>query len=150
MSYDSRPDTYEHIEAVRGLMLNCAVRLMRRAHEHDASKLVEPELSMFNEFRQKLDEAEHDSPEYRQHLVEMGDALQHHYRANRHHPEYFTEGVAGMNLLDLLEMLCDWIAAAGRKGDSPAAYILSGGRERFGYGDEIQRLLLNTLDAVRP
>lgn len=146
MSYDSRPDTYEHIGEVRRLLLDAAGDLLRRAHEHDQSKLVDPELSMFNIYRPKLDEVEHDSPEYHEHLAKMGEALQHHYEHNSHHPEHYENGVQGMTLLDLLEMLCDWIAASGRKGDPLEPYITDGARKRFGYGDEIERLLLNTLN----
>lgn len=146
--YDSRPDTYEHIREVRGRLARCAVALIERAHEHDRSKLVEPELSMFNTYRRKLDEVEHGSPEYKEHLREMGKALEHHYQENRHHPEHFEDGIHGMNLLDLLELLCDWLAASERQGNELEPYIRDGARERFGYGDEIERLLLNTIPAI--
>lgn len=148
-AYDSRPETHEHIAQVRGLLMGVAHDLEMRAHVHDRSKLEDPELSMFDVYRIKLDEVEHDSPEYRQHLKEMGEALEHHYRENRHHPEHFENGIEGMNLIDLIEMLCDWLAASRRQGDDPEPYITGGGRERFGYGDEIERLLLNTIPAAQ-
>lgn len=147
---DSRPDTWQHIHDVQRLLLGVAGELAQRALEHDQSKLREPELSMFDTFRSKLDDVEHESPEYRRQLEQMGEALQHHYRANRHHPEHFEEGIHGMNLLDLIELVCDWIAASGRKGDDPRPYIRGAARERFGYGDEIERLLLNTVDLLLP
>ena len=33
---------------------------------------------------------------------------------NRHHPEYYEDGIAGMTLVDLEEMLSDWEAASHR------------------------------------
>ena len=42
MSYDSRPETYEHIARVRLLMLKLAFDLIERAHVHDSSKLFDP------------------------------------------------------------------------------------------------------------
>lgn len=148
MSYDSRPDTYEHIAEVRYRLNRVIRQLLTRAHVHDRSKLEEPELSMFNVYRQKLDEVEHDSPEYRRQLADMGEALRHHYAHNSHHPEHYPDGIAGMDLLDLIEMLCDWLAAAARKGDDVVPYIKGGAQERFGYGEEIKRLLLNTVRSL--
>lgn len=152
MSEDSRPDTWRHIWQVQGLLYGAAMELLRRAHEHDQSKLVEPELTGFDYWRRKLDEVEHDSPEYKAHLKEMDELLAHHYEHNRHHPEHFDNGIHGMNLIDLLEMLCDWLAAARRQEDVPlnsvADYIRGGARERFGYGDEIEGLLLATLPYI--
>lgn len=150
---DSRPDTFAHIVAVQGRLFMAVQDLLVRAHLHDASKLVEPELSMFNVYRRKLDEVDHDSAEYRQHLKDMGDALQHHYQVNRHHPEHFgEEGYLGMTLLDLVEMVCDWAAASARQApDDPQAaleaWISGAAKERFGYSAELARILLNTAQA---
>jgi hypothetical protein len=79
--YDSRPDTYEHIAEVRGRLLNVAVMLIRRAHDHDASKLAEPELSVFNEYTPKLKDSTYGSDEYKSFLEGMGEGLRHHYAA---------------------------------------------------------------------
>lgn len=148
MSYDSRPETYEHIAEVRALLLRAAMELMERAHEHDRSKLVEPELSAFDEFTPKLRETTYGSEEYEGYRRSMGVALQHHYAENRHHPEHFADGIRAMNLLDVLEMLCDWIAASRRHQDGDVRRSIEINRERFGYGDEIETLLLNTLEEL--
>ena len=44
----------------------------------------------------------------------MGPALQHHYEDNCHHPEHYRNGIHDMNMVDLIEMLCDWRAAIKR------------------------------------
>lgn len=144
MSYDSRPDTYAHIAEVRGRLLNVAVMLIRRAHEHDASKLVSPEVEVFDEFTPKLKGSTYGSDEYREFLAGMGEGLRHHYAHNRHHPEHHAEGVAGMNLLDVIEMLADWKAATLRHADGSLRNSIEVNAERFDYGDEFKRLLLNT------
>lgn len=143
-TYDSRPDTYAHIAEVRGRLLNIAVMLIRRAHEHDASKLVSPEVEVFDEFTPKLRDSTYGSGEYRAFLVGMGDGLAHHYAHNRHHPEHFEDGIASMNLLDVIEMLADWKAATLRHANGSLARSIAQNAERFGYGREFQRLLTNT------
>lgn len=149
--YDSRPDTYEHIARVRLLMLRFAFDLIERAHAHDASKLVDPERATFDEFTPKLKDTVYGSDEYRGFLRDMQPALEHHYAHNRHHPEHHEEGVDGMNLADVVEMLCDWTAASERTKDGDVRQsILNTNKERFGLSDQLARLLLNTLDDVLP
>ena len=139
--YDSRPDTHEHIGAVRGLLLDACIELLGRSHRHDRSKLVEPELSIFNEFTPKLRDSTYGSDEYKQFLVQMGEGLKHHYAHNAHHPEHWKDGIHGMTLVDLLEMLVDWKAATMRHADGDLDRSITINRERFGYGDEIEGLL---------
>ena len=147
-NYDSRPATYEHIAAVRTLMLRAALELIRRAHEHDASKLVSPEVEVFDRVTPLLKTLVYDSPEYRASLEDMGPALAHHYAANQHHPEYWPNGIADMSLVDLIEMTCDWMAAAGRTKDGDVLKsIRSINAARFGYapGGELATALENTV-----
>lgn len=53
-------------------------------------------------------------------------------------------GVAGMSLLDLIEMLCDWKAATERHNDGSIARSLKINRERFNISDQLQSILENT------
>lgn len=146
--YDSRVDTHEHIAQVRGLVLGAAHDLTKRAHVHDASKLAEPELSVFNEYTPKLRDSTYGSDEYKRFLEGMGEGLRHHYEANDHHPEHFEDGIAAMSLIQLTEMLCDWIAATRRHADGDIRRSIEQNAERFGYGDEIKRLLLNSVEPL--
>lgn len=157
--YDSRPDTYEHIGKVRGYLTLAIANLLDRANAHDASKLVDPEREAFDRMTPKLAGLTYGTDEYRASLVELGVALEHHYAHNNHHPEHHTEGVAGMTLLDLIEMLVDWKAASermrkpmpaapGRKEapqyDSDFSRSIALNQERFGYTDEMRAILMNT------
>jgi hypothetical protein len=147
-AYDSRPDTLEHIGHVRRLIEQAINNLARRAATHDASKLAEPELSVFDRVTPQLRELTYGSDEYRASLAAMGPALDHHYAANDHHPEHFQGGIADMHLMQLVEMLCDWKAATLRHADGDLRRSIEQNAERFGYGDEMKRLLLNTADAL--
>lgn len=147
-TYDSRLDTHEHIGQVRSLVLGVAADLTKRAHVHDRSKLESPEVEVFDEFTPKLRDSTYGSEEYKEFLVGMGEGLQHHYAVNDHHPEHFGEGIAEMNLLQVTEMLCDWIAATRRHADGDIRRSIDQNAERFGYGEDIRRLLHNTVDAI--
>ena len=143
---DQRPATYEHIQVVQK-MLNLAVgELLTRSEDHDQSKLHSPEREMFDEFTERLAGTTYGSPEYKASLDAMkadGGPLNHHYAHNRHHPEHFENGIEGMNLIDLLEMVCDWKAAGMRHGGDLLKSIELN-QERFGYSDEVKAILLNT------
>ena len=143
--YDSRPDTIEHISHVQVLLGRVIGDLSRRAAEHDASKLREPEKAVFDEYTPKLRDSTYGSEEYKRFLEGMGEGLRHHYAVNDHHPEHFEGGIGEMNLLQLTEMLCDWLAATKRHADGDIRRSIEQNAERFGYGEEIRRLLLNTL-----
>lgn len=143
-TYDSKLDTLKHIGKVAGWIGIVVAKLESRALAHDASKLREPEKSTFDEFTPRLAGLTYGSDEYRACLDAMRPALLHHYAENRHHPEHFIEGVGGMTLLDILEMLCDWKAASERHADGDIAESLRINRERFGIGDQLARVLENT------
>ncbi len=148
--YDSRPDTREHIATVRRFLGRMVDDLTRRQHEHDASKLVSPEVEAFDEFTPKLKGSTYGSEEYKDFLAAMGPALAHHYAHNSHHPEHFPDGIKGMSLLDVLEMLCDWKAATLRHADGDIRRSIEINQKRFGYSDELKALLLNTLSLFAP
>lgn len=114
-TYDSRADTLAHVHKVRDNIETFVAAMLTRGRLHDASKLGPPEKSAFDAALPKLAGLAYGSPKYRASVREMWPALQHHYRHNSHHPEHYgTAGVAGMDLFDLVEMVCDWMAAAER------------------------------------
>jgi len=146
-SYDSTADTLRHSLRVGELMGELITHLIGRSTCHDHSKTVEPELSVFNEFTPKLKSSVYGSDEYRGFLAAMGGGLAHHYAANRHHPEHFPNGVDGMTLVDLIEMLADWRAATERHDDGNLNRSLRIQKERFGLSDQLFNILWNTAKA---
>ncbi len=142
--YDSRPDTWRHIERVRHLLSEAVVNLLDRSEAHDQSKLVSPERECFDEFTPKLKDSTYGSDEYKSFLAGMGDGLAHHYAHNSHHPEHYADGIQGMTLLDLVEMLCDWKAAGERHADGSMERSLRINAERFAVGPQLGAILGNT------
>jgi len=135
-----------HIETVRNA-LNAVIReLLSRQEQHDQSKLQPPEVEVFEIYTPKLRDCVYGSDEYKQYMAEMKPAIFHHNKANRHHPEHFEMGIAGMTLIDLLEMLCDWKAATLRHNTGDVYKSLEINQKRFGYPDEIKVLFKNTID----
>lgn len=142
--YDSRPDTQAHIARVQALIDLAVGNLTARANAHDWSKLESPEKEMFDHYTPLLKSLTYGSPEYetvRQEMLQT--ALAHHYAHNSHHPEHYADGMSGMSLLDILEMLCDWKAATERHADGDLAKSLEHNRARFGAVD-MHRVIENT------
>lgn len=138
-------ETMRHILTVRALLLGCIGTLVDCANDHDCSKLQPPEDVAYAIFTSRLEGVTYGSKEYRTCLREMGPALQHHYRHNRHHPEFHKDGIRGMDLFDLIEMLCDWKAATLRHLDGNMERSLKINAKRFQMPPALVRLLVNTL-----
>lgn len=146
--YDSTAGTLRHSLRVGALMGRPIAELVERSTQHDISKTEEPEVGVFNEFTPKLKTSTYGSDEYKGFLTAMGEGLAHHYAQNRHHPEFFgDDGVNGMTLVDLIEMLADWRAATERHDDGNLGKSLRIQRERFGLTDQLYRILWNTAKA---
>lgn len=141
---DSMPKTLEHITNVQSKIRIIIYELVERSAGHDKSKLEEPKKSIFDIYTPKLKNTTYRSEEYKQYLKEMGKALDHHYENNRHHPEHFSNGINQMNLVDIVEMFCDWLAATERHSDGDIITSIEKNRERFGYNDDLKNILLNT------
>ncbi len=146
--HDSRVDTYIHIQEVQHNLDLVISDLTRRAFVHDQSKLESPEVEVFDEFTGRLKATTYGSDEYKSCLAAMKPALDHHYANNSHHPEFHGDGVKGMSLLDVIEMLCDWLAATKRHADGDIRKSIEINQKRFGYSDELKQILFNTLPVI--
>jgi hypothetical protein len=138
--------TENHRVHVCALLLKFVAALQNRGEHHDRSKLEDPELSLFAEWGPKLSQMEYGSEEYKVALDKMWMALRHHYWNNRHHPEHFQNGVDGMDLIDLIEMVIDWKAASLRMKDGDFLGSLETNRERFHLSSQLVRIIANTAD----
>lgn len=141
-------DTFRHIERVRNLLNSCISDLMIRGQKHDQSKLDSPEVELFTEYTPKLSACSYDSDEYKAMKKAMKPALDHHYANNSHHPEYFKNGIEDMNLLDVLEMLCDWKAASERHNDGNIRKSIEINANRFNMSPQLARIMENTVDLL--
>lgn len=141
-------DTFRHIERVRNLLNACVVDLLHRAEKHDQTKLESPEVEAFTEYTPKLANSTYGSEEYKGFLAAIKPALDHHYAHNSHHPEHYKNGVNDMNLLDIVEMLCDWKAASERHNDGNIRRSIEINANRFGLSPQLVKILENTADIL--
>lgn len=145
--YDSGFDTAKHRFMVQ-LYLNGLIKeLINRGEKHDQSKIEDPEKTVFDVYTPKLAEMTYGSDEYIQCLKEMKDtALNHHYANNNHHPEHYANGVNDMDLVDVIEMICDWKAASKRHNDGNIQKSLELNKDRFHIDAQLYSILKNTVD----
>src|SRR3972149_134599 len=129
---DSTSDTLRHIRRVGQILVVFVNHLLARTQYHDESKLEEPEKSFFDKYSIILSSLKYGSDQYRKVLAELKPALDHHYQMNRHHPEHWANGISDMDLVDLVEMFCDWVAATERAKDGNIAKSIEFNEERFG------------------
>ena len=141
---ECRVETQKHIEKVRKYIRFFTDKLTTRGEVHDASKLEPPEIQLFAEHTENLNKIEYGSEEYKNELAELAPALEHHYSHNRHHPEYHKEGISGMNLLDVTEMLCDWKASSERQKNGNLLKSIEINAERFNIDKQLMQILINT------
>ena len=137
-------ETMKHIENVRKYIKVCTDELTERGIEHDRLKLESPEVEIFTEYTPKLADATYGSEEYNGFLKGMDVAIQHHYAHYRHHPEHFEKGINDMNLVDIVEMICDWKASTLRHKDGDLLRSIEVNAKRFGYDEQLKQILINT------
>lgn len=141
-------ETLLHIQKVNFINM-IVTELLKRGQNHDQSKLDHPEVECFAEWTPKLasckfgDDGEI-TDEYKEMLANLKPTLDHHYAKNRHHPEHYPNGVKDMNLVDLLEMICDWKAASLRQNDGNILKSVEAVTKRFGISKELAQIIMNT------
>ena len=138
--------TVDHINEVRKLLRIMVVELLKRGDDHDKSKLSEEEFQVFTTFTSRLKTLTYGSEEYKECIREMKPALDHHYSVNSHHPEFYDNGIDGMNLIDIVEMFCDWWAASKRHADGDIRKSLEINTERFKMSPQLVSILKNTVN----
>lgn len=141
-------ETMRHIQLVQSLLHRMAKELLDRAEKHDQSKLAHPEVEAFTEFTNKLSSSTYGSDEYEGFRKAMKPALDHHYANNRHHPEHFVDGVDDMNLLDIVEMFCDWKAATTRHHDGNLRRSIELNANRYKLSPQLVKIFENTVELV--
>lgn len=137
-------ETQKHIELVRKFIRLFTDKLTTRGVDHDRLKMKSPEVEIFTEFTPKLANTTYGSEEYKAFLEQMKPALEHHYANYRHHPEHFVDGINDMNLIDLVEMICDWKASTLRHNDGNLLKSIEINAQRFGMSEQLTQILINT------
>jgi hypothetical protein len=120
--------------------------LDERAIQHDKSKLEDPEKPYFDIWTPRIQEAGLGSDLYKYFLEQLKPALIHHYRVNRHHFQHFGNGINGMTITDLSEVLWDWNATCDRHEDGNIYYSIDYLSKEHGYSKEMVKVLSNTCE----
>jgi len=145
MDSKSVKETKKHIGNVYDFINKFRAELLNRAIKHDKSKLEDPEVSIFEEFTPKLKNSTYNSNEYKGFLKDMKPALDHHYSKNSHHPEHYKNGIDGMNLVDIIELYCDWAAASMRHSDGDLKKSIQINKKRFDMSDQLTKIFENSM-----
>jgi len=143
-----RAATYKHIQRVEHYLHKIIKALMKRIEAHDKSKLSTPEIEAFALHGHKLKDLEYGSETYLENLEKLAPILEHHYANNRHHPEHFKNGISDMNLLDVIEMFCDWKASSERQNGGNLRKTLEENGRRFEMDPMLVQILENSLDLL--
>ena len=149
MNKDEKATNYEtlkHIHLVNKNINKVVSELMKRGEEHDASKMIEPELESFVQETDSLSALTFGSTEYTTNLAKIKPALDHHYANNRHHPQHWKAGINDMNLIDVLEMFCDWAASCKRHADGNLRKSIEHNGQRFEMSPQLIRIFENSVD----
>lgn len=142
----TRNDTIKHIKEVQKILKLICQKLEERGEKHDSSKLKTPEIEVFATVDQQTKDLKYGSAEYNKSLEDLLPALQHHYAKNRHHPEHFPNGIKGMNIIDLVEVLADWKASAERYKEGNILKSIETNIERFNISDDLASILRNSVE----
>lgn len=137
-------DISKHIARVQLKLESLILELNKRCMNHDASKLKEPEISLW----ERMDAEErypYGSKEYFDKIERNKEVFNLHYQNNSHHPEHYFNGVLDMDLLDLIEMLCDWISYKENITYNEASSIVEEQGTRFGISADLLEVFKNTL-----
>lgn len=135
--------TLEHINRVKAKMEFFASVLATRGANHDSSKLKEPEYSGWLAM-DKEPRYPYGSKKYYDKMFRYKEVLEHHYSINSHHPEHFEDPSSQMDLIDLIEMLCDWFSYSNDISWLEGYNTINSQCARFKLNDTIKHLLLNT------
>lgn len=133
-----------HISRVRRHIDTFIQLLIRRAENHDKSKLEEPEFSWWKEM-DKEPRYPYGSEEYKQKIKKWDKVFKHHYQYNRHHPEHYEYGVSEMTLIDIVEMMCDWLGYKDTTTVTEALKVCDDQMARYNISEELRQIIFNTL-----
>ena len=141
MPSDFVKDLVDHKRRVAAYMQIVANELFARAAVHDNSKFSPEEFELYEQCFPNLQKHAFGSEELKAEYAKLGPALAHHFEVNRHHPEHFEHGIDDMNLLDVLEMVCDWCAASARSQTGiHAGLLVAYPLLRVGFAGQLHRL----------
>jgi len=140
--------TVKHKFWVAWYLFKFSMSLWKRAIVHDFSKFTKTESEGFIKVIHKLKDSTYGSDEYRESLRSIKPSIDNHYKMNKHHPEHYRVndvdiGVYGMDLVDFIEMWCDWQSAVRRHKDGNLENSINSNKDRFKLSPQVVNILNN-------
>lgn len=144
--HNSSIGTKKHIKRVGELINSFCFKLLVRAKKHDKSKLDKFEKNIFDTLTYDLKDLVFGSKDYAKSREQIKKGLVHHYQNNRHHPEYYKNGIDDMNLLDVVEMFFDWKASTERHKNGDLKRSIKINKKRFKMSKQLTNIFNNSVD----
>ena len=120
------------------------LKLLQRATIHDNSKLSYEELDALAKIstdKSCLEDAHAKMSEYKKQAIEL------HWKNNRHHPEFFS-CYENMSKLDILEMICDWHSRSVQYGTDMKEFVRIRQENRFHFPKEMMDMIWYYIDIL--
>jgi hypothetical protein len=117
--------------------------LIKRGIKHDLSKFSKEEFEYIYNLSVRGKNVKFGSKEYYKLVDSVKSAKLSHSQKNRHHFEYHNS-VNDMDLIDIIEVLCDWLAATKRQNGNIYKSIIIN-QKRYNLSTELTNFIKNTI-----
>lgn len=141
-------DLEKHLALVRNNILQIILWLSQRGICHDQSKFSDIEIDAYLTIKDRISAVPFGSAEYETIKQEIQYAVDHHYQHNRHHPEHFKNGINDMNIVDLIEMFCDWVAANKRNPQNDVHHSIDVCCDKYKIPDMLKQIFHNSTELL--
>lgn len=142
MDFDKR--LKQHKDGVKTYLEIISMLLNARALTHDNSKSSDEEYKyykMANSVNRNDFKTYEEYMDYIKPTLDKG--LKHHYENNRHHPEFFDNGIDDMNLIDIMEMIADWCISIKQNGKDLYEEI-EYNFDKYNVSEQLKKIIINT------
>ena len=126
-----------HTRSVRQSIAKVVSELICRSTIHDDKKLEEVDRRI--DRRRAINHLPYGSSERKEADEPYRDLNKKHYCQYRHHPEHFKNGIDDMNLVDVIEMVCDWAAYGNLDKNLPV------NQDKYCVSQQLMKLIKNTI-----
>lgn len=139
--------TTSHIREVGEGIQRLITELQKRILNHDKSKIENKNevegFIILNKEKQK-NNFKFGTEEYKNALDKIKKVVTGHYIENRHHPEYWDNKIHDMDLVDIIEMFCDWASACKRDKNGDIMNSIQICCNKFGIDTQLKLILEKT------
>lgn len=136
----------DHKKDVMNLINLIIIELHNRKNVHDDSSLDPSEVEVLAYYSDFIKEDSYINEETLTYMKEIKNVLNIHFQKNRHHPEHFKNGIKDMNLIDIIEMLCDWKTTMAE--DEDIISVIKKNKKIYKFSDDLMNILINTATSI--